>query len=348
MIESICRRLDGLPLAIELAAARTRSMTPVELLEGLDDRFRVLRLRAGGAQPRHVTLHDTIEWSYRLLSQDARSVLDQLSVFAGTFDADAGRMVCRAPSGDDLEVRDLLDDLVDRSLVVAERSGRQTRFRLLETIREFAGEQLRSSGDDESTRNRHLAHYTAVSAAADDLLRTREQETAVAIFDLEWDNLRRALDWAITTRDQRSAERIVLSTRLLATDRLRWEHSDWCRRCIALDPASSAVEVLAQAAVWAHTAEEAERKAEYTWLAQQALDPMDPRSATFLVFMEPGEDPRFPDPQAAVEALLPAIDLDREWWLARQLADTALNDAPEVPTAIQRLVIWPHECALHG
>jgi hypothetical protein len=109
-------------------------------------------------------------------------------------------------------------------------------------------------------------------------------------------------------------------------------------RVHALDPASSAVEVLAQAAVWAHTAEEAERKAEYSWLAQQALDPTDPRSATFLVFMEPGEDPRFPDPQAAVEALLPAIDLDREWWLARQPADTAPNDAPEVPTAIQRLV----------
>ena len=155
-IAEICRRLDGIPLAIELAAARIRSLTPTELLARLDDRFRLLRGARGGLE-RHQTLRATVAWSYQLLDTNARLLFDRLSVFAGSFDLAAAEAICAGDGLDDADIIDLLGDLVDKSMVLAIRSERGTRYRLLETLRQYAEERLDDCGATARLRDAHLA-----------------------------------------------------------------------------------------------------------------------------------------------------------------------------------------------
>ena len=156
-VADICRRLDGLPLAIELAAARVRSTAPVELLARLNDRFKLLRGTARNRVDHHGTLWATVEWSYQLLTEPERAVFDQLSVFAGSFDLRAAEMVCTADSIDESDVVDLLSNLVDKSMVVAERHAFGTRYRLLETLREFGEDRLQHAGHTADAHERHLS-----------------------------------------------------------------------------------------------------------------------------------------------------------------------------------------------
>ena len=152
MVE-LCRRLDGIPLAIELAAARTRSIAPAKILERLDERFRMLTGGSRTAVARHQTLQAAVDWSYELLSKAERAVLDRLSVFAGGFTLDAAEAVA---SDDDIDAFDVLEHvsaLVDKSLVVAD-PGEET-YRLLETIRQYAAGRLAASGTAEQVRARH-------------------------------------------------------------------------------------------------------------------------------------------------------------------------------------------------
>ena len=145
VIEAVCARLDGLPLAIELAAARTRSFTPTDVLASLDDRFRLLR--AGStASGRHATLRTAIDWSYRLLTDRERLVLDRAAVFSGGFDLDAAVRVCGFDGVDPLDVAANIGSLVDKSMIVADRLGRHARFMMLETVRQFAHEHLVERG----------------------------------------------------------------------------------------------------------------------------------------------------------------------------------------------------------
>ena len=209
-VAQICHRLDGIPLAIELAAARIKVFTPEQIAARLDDRFRLLTMGSRTALPRQQTLRALIEWSYDLLSQAERALLRRLSVFAGGWLFDAAESVCSLggrledeaassvvePSA--LDVLDTLPQLVNKSLVIADDQGRERRYRFLETIRQFAAENLQASGDGEQVRGRHLDYYLSLAQRAEPDLRGAEQVKWLDRFDLEADNFRAALDWALT------------------------------------------------------------------------------------------------------------------------------------------------------
>ena len=217
-VAALCERLDGLPLAIELAAGRVRSLSPAELLERIDDRFDLLRASPRGREDRHQTLRAAVAWSYQLLGDSERIVFERASVFSGSFDLAAAETVCGADAVDATDVVDHLCRLVDKSLVSARRDGSGTRYRMPETLREFAAEQLRVRGDDQATHGRHLLHYVKVAKHADRLFRGPRQLEGRQIFDDEWDNVRAAHASAVSTWDLEGAEHI-----LAAAPRLRRE-----------------------------------------------------------------------------------------------------------------------------
>jgi predicted ATPase/DNA-binding SARP family transcriptional activator len=217
-VAEICRRLDGIPLAIELAAARIRVLTPEQITARLADRFAIL---SGGARtmiPRHRCLRAAIDWSYTLLSEREQRLLAQLSVFAGTFSLEAVEAVCEGP------VLDLLSGLVDKSLVVASSRRGGVRYSLLETIREYAEEHLE---DCAATRRRHALAYLAMAREALPRLSDADVETLDRL-DPEHDNLRSALDWSL--EDDPDAIALPLAAamrwywyyRILWSEGLRW------------------------------------------------------------------------------------------------------------------------------
>ncbi len=194
LIVSICRRLDGLPLAIELAAARLRSLSLNGLHDRLDQRFRLLTGGSRTALARQQTLRAAVEWSYSLLNGPEQGLLGCLSVFAETFDLEAAEAVAGAGRIEVFDVADLLGSLVDKSLVVAEPAGGALRYRLLETIRQFAAERLAEAGGDEAAAvaAAHSAHFLAVAEAAAPHLTHSDQGKWLARLDADQANLRRA------------------------------------------------------------------------------------------------------------------------------------------------------------
>jgi predicted ATPase/DNA-binding SARP family transcriptional activator len=198
----VCRRLDGLPLAIELAAARVRLLAPEQIAARLDDGFAVLGAGARAALPRHRTLHAAIAWSYRLLDERERRLLERLSVFAGEWPLESAETVCADAVVTEPEVLDLLGTLVDKSLVVMREASGTARFQLLETIRQFAAERLTAAGDEHRFRSRHAQHYLALVEANAASFTTRHRREAVARLIQDLDDLRGALFW---TRDHEPA-----------------------------------------------------------------------------------------------------------------------------------------------
>jgi predicted ATPase/class 3 adenylate cyclase len=198
LVVSVCRRLDGMPLAIELAAARLRSMSLSELHDRLDQRFRLLTGGSRTALERQQTLAATVGWSYSLLAAAERVLLGRLSVFAGGFGLDAAEAVCGSGGIDVLDVADLLGSLVDKSLVVAEPAGTGLRYRLLETIRLFAAERLVEAGEEEATAAAaaHCEHFLAFAEMAAAYLTGPEQGKWLARLDADQANLRRAAGYA--------------------------------------------------------------------------------------------------------------------------------------------------------
>jgi predicted ATPase/class 3 adenylate cyclase len=195
LLVSICRRLDGLPLAIELAAARLRSISLNGLRDRLDQRFRLLTGGSRTALERQQTLRATVDWSYSLLNGPEQSLLRRLSVFAEGFDLDAAEAVCGAGH---LDVTDLLGSLVDKSLVLAESAGGALRYRLLETIRQFAAERLVEAGEDEAlaAAANHRDYFLRVAETAAPHLTGPDQGRWLARLDADLANLRRAADHA--------------------------------------------------------------------------------------------------------------------------------------------------------
>ncbi len=190
---TICRRLDGIPLALELAAARLSSMSLAQIAARLDQRFRLLTGGSRNAMPRQQTLQATVDWSFGLLSQAERSTLTRLSVFAGGFDLEAAEAVCGSDTVDALDVMDLLGSLVAKSLVIADHSPQAVRYRMLETIRQYSAQELlRAEGDEEvlRIRDRHTAYYLALAAAGAPALSGHGQGEWLHRLDAEWDNLR--------------------------------------------------------------------------------------------------------------------------------------------------------------
>jgi predicted ATPase len=198
-VVSVCRRLDGMPLAIELAVARLRSISLAELHDRLDQRFRLLTGGSRTALERQQTLRATVGWSFSLLDGAEQVLLARLSVFAGSFDLDAAEAVCGFTPIDVLDVADLLGSLVDKNLVVAEPAGTGLRYRLLETIRLFAAERLVEAGGDAEAATvaaGHCAHFLAAAEAAAPYLTGPEQGRWLARLDADEANLRRAAQHA--------------------------------------------------------------------------------------------------------------------------------------------------------
>lgn len=198
IVAEICRRLDGIPLAIELAAARVRALSLAEILDGLHDRFRLLTGGSRTAVHRQQTLRASVDWSHALLTDVERILFRRLGVFFGGFDLDAARAVAGCDGLEPDQVLDQLMLLVDKSLVVAENTGPRTRYRLLETIRQYALEQLGESGEAESVRIRHSDHYAAMVRAFDEPTLTGQQLDRA---EQEIDNLRGAFGWSLENAD---------------------------------------------------------------------------------------------------------------------------------------------------
>lgn len=208
----ICRRLDGLPLAIELAAARLRALSPRQIADRLDDRFRLLTSGSRTVLPRQQTLRAVVDWSWELTGARERAVLRRLSVFAGGCDLAAAEEVCAGEGVDRRDVAALLGALIDKSLVVAAPAPEGTmRYRLLETVGEYAGERLDEAGERETAERRHLVAYRELARTTDPLLRGPGQRAAMDRLELEHDNLRTALRRALAARDEHEALCLVLS-----------------------------------------------------------------------------------------------------------------------------------------
>ncbi|GAB2840752.1 hypothetical protein GCM10027074_03900 [Streptomyces deserti] len=242
----ICRRLDGLPLAIELAAARLRILTPRQIADRLDDRFRLLTSGSRTVLPRQQTLRAVVDWSWDLLDEDERDVLRRLSVFAGGCDLAAAEAVCGPVA---LEA---LASLVDKSLVTATPSGdHEMRYRLLETVAEYAGARLDESGRRDETERAHLTYYRELARTTEPLLRGPGQLAAIERLEREYENLRTALRHAVARRDEQEALCLVLSLAWYWQMRdLRIEARTWCREVMNLGPDPFTEPVRHAAPVW--------------------------------------------------------------------------------------------------
>jgi predicted ATPase/DNA-binding SARP family transcriptional activator len=258
-VARICRRLDGIPLAIELAAARMRALDPDQLAERLESSIGLLETGSRAALPRHRTIRDTLDWSFRLLSDDERTLLRRLSVFNGTFSLDAVEAVCADPGTPPGIILDRVTGLLDKSLLLYDAADSGARYRLLETVREYAAEHLASAGETDSVRDRHARFFVGLAErAAPAILGGVGDETWMERLDEETANLREAHDWC-----EQQPGRLELSLRLAVA--LHWY---WYARglfnegrmrigialtfCERIDPAlrGRALTVLGRLAIW--------------------------------------------------------------------------------------------------
>jgi predicted ATPase/DNA-binding SARP family transcriptional activator len=283
-VAQICQRLDGIPLAIELAAARVNVLTVNQIHKRLDDRFKLL---AGGlrtALPRHQTLHATIEWSYSLLSDQERRLFRQLAVFMGGWTLEAAEEVCSRNGIESAEILDLLSQLVNKSLVLVEKKDSHIRYRSLESIREFAQQKLAESAEAMQVQDRHLQYFLKLTETAEPYLRRTEQVKWLNHLVAEYDNLRAAIDWAIHKPSAEFA--LKLAGRLGPFWRMRayWlEGARWLDRALAkIWKEKSQVEKAARAMALYRRAEIAEILDE--------LDILKTTSESALVLCEAVED----------------------------------------------------------
>ncbi|HET9052349.1 MAG TPA: LuxR C-terminal-related transcriptional regulator [Candidatus Dormibacteraeota bacterium] len=207
VVAGICRRLDGIPLAIELAAARGGVLTPAEIAERLDTRFVVLTRGNVSGSPRHATLERALDWSHDLLSRAEQVLFRRLSVFAGECELDAVDVVCgQIPGGTAL---DPLAGLVAKSLLLADTSGPRARYRMLESVRLYAAQRLAEAGEEPAIRRRHAAWFLGIAVAAEPKLTGPDQLDALRTLDRERVDLRAALQWALGERHGELALRLA-------------------------------------------------------------------------------------------------------------------------------------------
>ena len=227
-VTQICGRLDGIPLAIELAAARVKMFTPQQIAERLGDRFKLLTGGSRTALPRQQTLRALIDWSYLTLNETEQNVLRSLAVFSGGWTFEAAEAVAG-----EIEALDSLSGLVNKSLVNVEEKEGKSRYRYLETIRQYAMEKLLESGDAVNARDRHLAYFTDYARRAEEHFDTAERSLWLDRLELEHDNIRSALGWALES-DPESALRMVCSLPIFWLSRsYLTEGSNWCRAAIS-------------------------------------------------------------------------------------------------------------------
>jgi predicted ATPase/class 3 adenylate cyclase len=315
-VAETCRRLDGIPLAIELAAARVVAMSPRELAELLDERFRLLTGGRRGSLERHQTLRATVEWSYSLLTDTERAVFDRLAVCAGC-DAAGARVIASADDLDAWSVLDAVEALVRKSmLVVEEQADASTRYQQLETLRQFGLERLEQAGTLDAARRRHAAYFAEFAERiGPDLLGPDELRVRVGLY-AELENLRAACTWALDRDDRGDAE---LGVRILSA-----LAEDWCmgsRVRLALPTPARAIDAARastpgrRAAVLSAAAYEAQSRSDYATaaaLGREALaDGISPDCPTpYRVFFAAASDGQSTEPEAIpmIEAAIPGLE----------------------------------------
>jgi non-specific serine/threonine protein kinase len=196
-VAQVCYRLDGIPLAIELAAARAKVLSVEQIADRLDDCFRLLAAGGRTAMPRHKTLHATMDWSHELLSEEEQTLFRRLSVFAGGFSIDAVESVCEGAGIERDQVLGLLSHLVDKSLVLAQEQGGEARNRLLATVRQYGREKLALPGEEAEVGRRHARYFLELTEGAEQALYGPDQMRWLARLETEHDNLRAALSWSL-------------------------------------------------------------------------------------------------------------------------------------------------------
>lgn len=316
----ICRRLDGLPLAIELAAARVPAFGIEGVLRRLDERFRLL---AGGwrdALPRHRTLHATLEWSHGRLTEEEQALFEHLAVFAGGFTSELAVAVAGEPGQDEWAVLDLLASLVEKSLVVA-NAGEPPRYRLLESTRAFAGERLEASGGTSETRRRHACAVAALIEGLDNALitgRVRTHELDAALGP-ELENLREAMRWALNEPGQlETAMRLAASA--VSIEDLGVDCAHWL---LAIEPKVNVLLLsLAAARFWLAFARPsmygrvpAASRREGARRAVEMLKTLGQRELCFYALLRLARHHvKAGDPAAAADALHEAHELEEANW----------------------------------
>ena len=204
----VCRALDGMPLAIELAAARLRTMSLDQLANGLDDRFRLLTGGSRTALPQHRTLRAVVDWSWELLSDAERMVLRRLAVFSGGASLEAAERVCAGGTVEPEQVLELLTALAEKSLLLVEGDS-APRYRMIGTISEYAGHRLAEAGESDQARHAHLAYFTELTETADPHLRRAEQVDWLATLEVEHDNIGAAMRGALAAGEAQAAMRLA-------------------------------------------------------------------------------------------------------------------------------------------
>jgi predicted ATPase/class 3 adenylate cyclase/DNA-binding CsgD family transcriptional regulator len=330
-VAQICRRLDGMPLAIEFAAARVRALSLTEIVDSLHDRFRLLTGGSRTAVRRQQTLRASVDWSHALLSEPERVLFRRVAVFLGGFDLDAARSVAASDVAERYQVLDQLSLLVDKSLVVAESTGGRTRYRLLETVRQYALEKLGESAEADAVRARHRDHYAAMAALLDTPGRLWGKERRFEDLELEIDNLRAAFEWSRENSDVEAAATIASSLQPLWLNggRIR-EGLAWFSNILSEENApdlkttpavhSRALTDKAMLDAWAGAAARMDQAQHGLEIAREVDDPaLLARALTACGFIAGNTD----NPQVArqyfTEAIALARALDDKWMLSHIL-----------------------------
>ncbi len=239
-VRTLCRRLDGIPLAVELAAAWLRTLTPAQIAAGLDDRVALLVRGVRGAARRQQTLAASMDWSHDLLGETDRVIFRRLGAFAGGFTLDGARAVCADGQGGSVAESDVLTALgrlVDKSLVVVEEHQGEARYRLLETIRQYAVGRLEAVGEGDAARERHLDYFLALGEATEPELEGPDQDASLDRVEAEHDNFRAALDWGLALPDPARGRRLAASLVWLWYKHGHGDEGlDFLRRAIDLGP----------------------------------------------------------------------------------------------------------------
>ena len=328
-VAQICRRLDGVPLAIELAAARVRTLSPADISQLLANRFRLLTGGSAGAVPRHATLEAAVSWSYELLREQERWMFDRLCVFVGGFDLSAAHSVCTQEGMGEFEILDLLSGLVDKSMIIVDRDvDGVTRYRMLETLREFGRGRLVSRDLLNETRDLHARHFVEL---AERLARDRlgpDQRGRFRQFEADHDNFLATIAWLDAKGEPRSLVRLVTALSPFWDDLGYWSvarrHHILARKAVdEVEPKSKAHLLLAGVvvAVPEDPEEAAALASEALHIAESLADPV--LRAEALVALGYSSIHRFRAGEA-VETLEEAVRVAREvgedWVIAKALS----------------------------
>ena len=301
-VGEICRQLDGVPLAIELAAARAGSLTVGEIAERLDNRFRLLTGGRRSALERHQTLRSTVDWSYEMLENAEARVFDRVSVFAGGFTLDAAEEVVSGDGVERLDVLDLVGQLVARSMIIADNSGDTTRYRLLETMRQYGRERLDATGDADAWRARHADYFLELAGRAETSVQGPDELRWRGIVAADLANFRAVFDWYVATGRADDALRLCLALALFTYWRATRTVSGWFAVALAV-PGAEDRELRAHVAAsdaWSSSfsSRQLERVRERVALMEQAYRdadiPLDVPALSASALLA-GQEGRWPD-----------------------------------------------------